>query len=151
MKNFKIFRKLSFLANIGLIGVVALSTQSCNDLLTENVVSRIGNDYINTAKGLNDATSAAYSTMRSWYGTERGMNLTIFGTDSYQNGADGSWKFMNTYTTDFDTRNGQIAEVWNDFYQGINTCNAIIERAPKVTGLAESIKKQRITFTIYHF
>ncbi len=51
MKSFKIFRKLSFLANIGLIGVVALSTQSCNDLLTENVVSRIGNDYINTAKG----------------------------------------------------------------------------------------------------
>jgi len=144
MKSFKIFRKLSFLANIGLIGVVSLSTQSCNDLLTENVVSRIGNDYINTAKGLNDATSAAYSTMRSWYGTERGMNLTVFGTDSYQNGADGSWKFMNTYTTDFDTRNGLIAEVWNDFYQGINTANAIIERAPKVTGLAETVKKQRM-------
>jgi hypothetical protein len=144
MKSFKIFRKISFLANISLVGVVALSTQSCNDLLTEDVVSRIGNDYISTAKGLNDATSAAYSTMRSWYGTERGMNLTIFGTDSYTNGADGSWKFMNTYTTDFDTRNGQVSEVWNDFYQGINTCNAIIERAPKATGLAETVKKQRI-------
>ncbi len=144
MKSFKLVRKLSFLANISLIGVVALSTQSCNDLLTEDVVSRIGNDYINTAKGLNDATSAAYSTMRSWYGTERGMNLTIFGTDSYTNGSDGSWKFMNTYTTDFDTRNGQLAEVWNDFYQGINTCNAIIERAPKVTGLTETVKKQRV-------
>jgi hypothetical protein len=82
--------------------------------------------------------------MRSWYGTERGMNLTIFGTDSYTNGADGSWKFMNTYTTDFDTRNGHVAEVWNDFYQGINTANAIIERAPKVTGLAETVKKQRM-------
>lgn len=144
MKSFKIFKKISFLANIGLIGVVSLGTQSCNDLLTENVVSRIGNDYINTAKGLNDATSAAYATMRSWYGTERGMNLTVFGTDSYTNGADGSWKFMNTYTTDFDTRNGHVAEVWNDFYVGINTCNAIIERAPKVTGLAESVKKQRV-------
>ena len=144
MKSFKIFRKISFIANISLIGVVSLSTQSCNDLLTEDVISRIGNDYINTAKGLNDATSAAYSSMRSWYGTERGMNLTIFGTDSYTNGADGSWKFMNTYTTDFDTRNGHVAEVWNDFYAGINTCNAIIERAPKVTGLAESVRKQRI-------
>ena len=144
MKSFKIFRKLRVLANISLIGVVALGTQSCNDLLTEEVISRVGNDYINTAKGLNDATSAAYSTMRSWYGTERGMNLTVFGTDSYQNGADGSWKFMNTYTTDFDTRNGQVSEVWNDFYQGINTCNAIIERAPKVTGLTDALKKQRI-------
>jgi hypothetical protein len=82
--------------------------------------------------------------MRSWYGTERGMNLTVFGTDSYQNGADGSWKFMNTYTTDFDTRNGLVSEVWTDFYQGINTCNAIIERAPKVVGLADITKKQRI-------
>jgi hypothetical protein len=36
------------------------------------------------------------------------------------------------------------AEVWNDFYQGINTCNAIIERAPKVAGLADAVKKQRI-------
>jgi len=144
MKSFKIFRKLRVLANISLIGVVALGTQSCNDLLTEEVISRVGNDYINSAKGLNDATSAAYSTMRSWYGTERGMNLTIFGTDSYTNGADGSWKFMNTYTTDFDTRNGHVSEVWNDFYQGINTCNAIIERAPKVTGLTDAVKKQRV-------
>ena len=144
MKSFKIFRKLRVLANISLIGVVALGTQSCNDLLTEEVISRVGNDYINTAKGLNDATSSAYSTIRSWYGTERGMNLTVFGTDSYQNGADGSWKFMNTYTTDFDTRNGLVSEVWNDFYQGINTCNAIIERAPKVTGLTDALKKQRI-------
>lgn len=144
MKSFKLFKKVSFLANLGLIGTLGLGLQSCNDLLTENVVSRIGNDYINTAKGLNDATSAAYSTMRSWYGTERGMNLTIFGTDSYTNGADGSWKFMNTYTTDFDTRNGLLAEIWNDFYQGINTCNAIIERSTAVTGLTESIKKQRV-------
>ena len=144
MKSFKIFRKLRVLANISLIGVVALGTQSCNDLLTEEVISRVGNDYINTAKGLNDATSSAYSTMRSWYGTERGMNLTVFGTDSYQNGADGSFKFMNTYTTDFDTRNGPVTEVWNDFYQGINTCNAIIERAPNVVGLTDALKKQRM-------
>lgn len=144
MKSFKIFRKLRVLANISLIGVVALGTQSCNDLLTEEVISRVGNDYINTAKGLNDATSSAYSTMRSWYGTERGMNLTVFGTDSYQNGADGSFKFMNTYTTDFDTRNGPVSEVWNDFYQGINTCNAIIERAPNVVGLTDALKKQRM-------
>ncbi|RXK52183.1 RagB/SusD family nutrient uptake outer membrane protein [Aquirufa rosea] len=144
MKSFKLFKKISLLANLGLIGTLGLGLQSCNDLLTENVVSRIGNDYINTAKGLNDATSAAYSSLRSWYGTERGMNLTIFGTDSYTNGADGSWKFMNTYTTDFDTRNGQLAEVWNDFYQGINTCNAIIERAPAVTGLTDAVKKQRV-------
>jgi hypothetical protein len=51
---------------------------------------------------------------------------------------------MNTYTTDFDTRNGSISELWNDFYLGINTCNAIIERSAKVTGLSDAIKKQRV-------
>ena len=96
MKSDRIFKNVKFLANFFLIGIVAISTQSCNDLLDEKVIARIGNDYINTPKGLNDALNAAYSTNRSWYGTERGMNLTIFGTDSYTNGADGSFKFMNT-------------------------------------------------------
>lgn len=144
MKNVFKRKIFSFIANLGAVIILIIGTQSCSDMLTENVVSNIGNDYINTAKGLNDAVNAAYSTNRSWYGTERGMNLSIFGTDSYTNGADGSWKFMNTYTTDFDTRNGSISELWNDFYLGINTCNAIIERSAKVTGLSDAIKKQRI-------
>jgi len=144
MKNVFKRKIFSFIANLGAVLILIIGTQSCSDLLTENVVSNIGNDYINTPKGLNDAVNAAYSTNRSWYGTERGMNLSIFGTDSYTNGADGSWKFMNTYTTDFDTRNGSISELWNDFYLGINTCNAIIERSAKVTGLSDAIKKQRV-------
>ena len=144
MKNVFKRKIFSFIANLGAVLILIIGTQSCSDLLTENVVSNIGNDYINTPKGLNDAVNAAYSTNRSWYGTERGMNLSIFGTDSYTNGADGSWKFMNTYTTDFDTRNGSVSELWNDFYLGINTCNAIIERSAKVTGLSDAIKKQRV-------
>lgn len=144
MKNVFKRKIFSFTANLGAVLILIIGTQSCSDLLTEKVVSNIGNDYINTAKGLNDAVNAAYSTNRSWYGTERGFNLSIFGTDSFTNGADGSWKFMNTYTTDFDTRNGSISELWNDFYLGINTCNAIIERSEKVTGLSDAIKKQRV-------
>jgi hypothetical protein len=144
MKNVFKRKIFSFIANLGAVLILIIGTQSCSDLLTENVVSNIGNDYINSPKGLNDAVNAAYSTNRSWYGTERGFNLSIFGTDSFTNGADGSWKFMNTYTTDFDTRNGSISELWNDFYLGINTCNAILERSAKVTGLSDAIKKQRV-------
>ena len=129
---------------IGILTLAFLGTQSCKDVLDEKVISRIGNDYINSPKGLDDAVNAAYSSMRSWYGTERGNNFTIFGTDTYTNGADGSWKFMNTYTNDFDTRNGHVTELWDEFYRGINTCNAIIDRAPNVTGLAEAVKKQRV-------
>lgn len=117
---------------------------SCQDALQEDVISQIGNDYLNTAKGLEDGVNAAYTSLRAWYGTERGHNLTEFGTDIYTNGADGSWKFMNTYTNQFDSQNGHVRELWDEFYRGINTCNAVIERAENVTGVNEATKKQRI-------
>ena len=117
---------------------------SCQDALQEDVVSQIGNDYLNTAKGLEDGVSAAYTSLRAWYGTERGHNLTEFGTDIYTNGADGSWKFMNTYTNQFDSQNGHVRELWDEFYRGINTCNAVIDRSVNVTGVSETVKKQRI-------
>jgi len=128
-------------------GALALSLSmvfSCQDALQEDVISQIGNDYLNSPKGLEDGVNAAYSSLRTWYGTERGHNLTEFGTDIYTNGADGSWKFMNTYTNEFDSQNGHVRELWDDLYRGINTCNAVIERAESVTGVSETLKKQRI-------
>ena len=125
-------------------GTLLLSTTGCQDVLQEEVISRIGNDYVSTPAGLNDAVEASYSTLRNWYGTERGNNLTIFGTDTYMNGADGSWKFMNTYTAQFDPTTGILREFWDEMYRGINTTNAVIERAPTVTGLDEAVKKQRL-------
>lgn len=117
---------------------------SCQDALEEDVISQIGNDYLNTAKGLEDGVNAAYTSLRAWYGTERGHNMTEFGTDIYTNGADGSWKFMNTYTNQFDSQNGHVRELWDEFYRGINTCNAVIDRSVNVTGINETTKKQRI-------
>lgn len=139
MKN--IFSKYT---KIGFLSIALLGTQSCQDVLNEEVISQIPNDYINTAKGLDDAVNSAYTSMRTWYGTEAGNNFTIFGTDTYTNGADGSWKFMNTYTNDFDTRNGNVVQIWDEFYRGINTCNAIIERSVNVTGVTDIVKKQRV-------
>ncbi len=131
-------------SKISLVGLALFSSQGCSDVLVENVVSAVPNAYINSPKGLDDAVASAYSTLRTWYGTEAGNNFTIFGTDTYTNGADGSWKFMNTYTNDFDTRNGLVVQIWDDFYRGINTCNAILDRSKDITGVAEATKKQRI-------
>ncbi|WP_254423356.1 RagB/SusD family nutrient uptake outer membrane protein [Algoriphagus sp. A40] len=128
----------------GALGLTLSLAVSCQDALQEDVVSNIGNDYLNTAKGLDDGVNAAYTSLRAWYGTERGHSLTEFGTDIYTNGADGSWKFMNTYTTDFDSQNGFVREIWDEFYRGINTCNAVIDRSVNVTGVNETTLKQRI-------
>ncbi|MDG1278647.1 MAG: RagB/SusD family nutrient uptake outer membrane protein [Algoriphagus sp.] len=137
--KFNIWAKSSAL----ILGISMMA--SCSGFLDEDVVSQIGNDYLTTPKGLNDGVNAAYSTMRAWYGTERGNNLTIFGTDTYTNGADGSWKFMNFYTNQFDSQNGHIRELWDEFYRGINTCNAVIDRSADVTGVSQEVVLQRIS------
>lgn len=144
MKNLSIKNQIKTLTRSGALVLSLFFAQACQDALQEDVISQIGSEYLNTPKGLDDAVSAAYSSMRSWYGTERGHNLTEFGTDIYTNGADGSWKFMNTYTNQFDSQNGQVRELWDDFYRGINTCNAVIERAADIAGVSEALKTQRI-------
>lgn len=128
-------------------GALALALSmafSCQEVLDEDVISQIGSNYLNTAKGFEDGVNAAYSSFRVWYGTERGHSLSEFGTDIYTNGADGSWKFVNTYTTDFDSRNGLLHELWDELYRGINNCNAVIDRAANVSGVSEATKKIRI-------
>ncbi len=133
------------LAKIGVLCMAMLMGQACSEsVLDEEVISGIGNDYLNTPSGFNDGVNAVYSNLREWYGTERGNNFTIFGTDSYQNGADGSHKFINTYDGGFDARSGHIHEVWDLFYTGINSANAVIERAPNVPGISETLRKQRV-------
>lgn len=144
MKNLTIKNQIKTLTRTGALVMSLLFAQACQDALQENVISQIGSEYLNSPKGLNDAVNAAYSTMRTWYGTERGNNFTEFGTDIYTNGSDGSWKFMNTYTSEFDSQNGHVRELWDQLYQGINTANTVIERAPNVTGISDAVKAQRI-------
>jgi len=144
MRHYNLKNKFTKFLAIGILSTSVCTLPSCEGVLEEDVISKIGTGYINTPNGLNDGVNAAYSTFRSFYGTERGHNLTIFGTDTYTNGSDGGWKFMNFYTSQFDSRNGHVREVWNDFYEGINTCNAVIDRAPEVSGMEAAVKAQRV-------
>ncbi len=130
---------------VGALGAALLLGQSCsNSVLDEVVVSGIGSDYLNTASGFNDGVNAVYATLREWYGSQRGHSMTTFGTDIFTNGADGNYKFMNTYDGAFDSRVDYVREVWDQLYVGINAANAVIDRAPAVTGIAEITKKQRV-------
>jgi len=145
MKNLRyLFEKSTFVLKTA-IAAALLSFGSCQSILEEDVISRIGNDYMNTAGGFNDGVNSAYSTLRMWYGTERGNNFTVFGTDTYRMGSDGSWKFINQYTNQFDSQTGQLNEIWDESYRGINTCNALIERGPNVTGIPEATKNLRLS------
>jgi starch-binding outer membrane protein, SusD/RagB family len=135
--------KINKLKSIALGGLLLISS-SCQDLLKETVVSQIGNDYINTAKGFEDATKAAYSSLRTFYGTQLGLTLTEYGTDIYATGADGGYKGFHFYDTQIQPTVDYMSILWDEMYRGINTCNAIIGRSATVTGIADATKKLRV-------
>ncbi|AQG80611.1 RagB/SusD family nutrient uptake outer membrane protein [Spirosoma montaniterrae] len=127
-----------------LVAALLLGSQSCKDVLEEVPVSQVGAQYINTPAGFEAAGRAAYSTLRDFYGREIGMNLTVFGTDTYTMGADGSYKFMNQYLSQFDGRVDLMRDLWNNFYVGINTMNIVIDNSTSVTGLDPNLVKRRV-------
>lgn len=126
------------------LGGMLLMSTSCQDLLKEEVISNIGNDYINTAKGFEDATKAAYSSLRTFYGTQLGLTFTEYGTDIYATGADGGYKGFHFYDTQIQPTVDYLSILWDEMYRGINTCNAVISRAGAVTGVSDATKKLRI-------
>src|SRR5699024_4187607 len=60
---------------------------SCSDLLEEEVHTEVSDSRYNTPDGFNEAVNAAYYPLRSFYGTEQGLTATVFGTDTYREGA----------------------------------------------------------------
>lgn len=129
---------------LGLASAIMLGTSSCSDLLKETVVSNISNDYIATTPGFIAATNAAYTPLRSFYATERGLTMSEYGTDLYSAGADGSFKGFHFYDSQLTSSVSILAELWDETYRGINTCNAVIDRAANVTGITDAVKAQRV-------
>jgi starch-binding outer membrane protein, SusD/RagB family len=126
------------------MAALMLTGQGCKDVLDENIVSGVGTDYLNTAKGFEDGVKAAYSSLRFYYATQQGLTMTEYGTDIYATGADGGYKGFHFYDGQLNPTVDYLATTWDELYKGINTCNAVIERAPNVTGIADNIKKLRI-------
>lgn len=118
---------------------------SCKKLLVEDVRTQISNQYLNTPAGLEDGVKACYVALRSWYGTQSGGWLTVFGTDEYTNGnADPTF---NNYTANLNPANGVFnatSGVWAQLYKGINTCNAVIAAAANVSGMDSTLKNTRL-------
>lgn len=133
-KSLKVFSLLAFM----MVG------QSCEDVLKETVISGISNDYISTPAGFNAAINSAYSSLRGFYGTQMGLTVTEYGTDLYATGADGGYKGFHFYDAQLNSQVDWLKSIWDELYRGINTCNAVIERAPTATGLTDAVKKQRV-------
>ncbi|MEX2232577.1 MAG: RagB/SusD family nutrient uptake outer membrane protein [Cyclobacteriaceae bacterium] len=124
--------------------LIMFSTQACKDFLNEELVSDVSaGSYYTTAAGLEDAVDATYSFLREIYSNERAYSLTIFGTDTHTNGADGGWKSFNSYDNGLNADAGILRETWTFLYQGINQANAVLNRAEAVTDMDAAVKTQR--------
>jgi starch-binding outer membrane protein, SusD/RagB family len=123
------------------LALVAFSTQSCQNFLEEELVADVSaGSYYTTAAGLEDAVDATYSFLRSIYSDERSYSLTVFGTDTHTNGADGGWKSFNYYDNNLNSGAAILLESWTFLYQGINQANSVLNRAAAVTDMADDVK-----------
>src|SRR5215218_7373512 len=113
----------------------------CVDL-KENPITGITSAYYGTPAGFDAAVNSMYFPMRTHWALERGSTMTVFGTDEYQKGADGSYKFFNDYTAQLNGDVDFIRNTWRDFYQGVNAANTVIDVA-KTANVPDATKTLR--------
>jgi hypothetical protein len=122
-----------------IIAFMMMVASACNNVLDEDPKSQLTPEYFETQKGLESGLTAAYSYFRFFYGTQGGMNLTVYGTDEFTHGSELQNPPLNTYVN-LTTDNGDVSGPWNRGYVAINTCNGVIEYGQKSTELSESQK-----------
>jgi hypothetical protein len=139
------------------IVLVTLTIQSCDNYLKENLVSDVSaNQYYTTAAGLEDGVDATYQFMKYVYSNERAYTLTVFGTDTYTNGADGGFKGFNFYDATLRSDQSILQEMWQWCYRGVNQANAVIGRSVGVKDMTAAtvtlrIAEVRFLRALYYF
>ena len=127
------------------VAILCGLTTACESYLEEELVSNVSAaTYYPTPSGFEDAVKATYSFTKPYYGVERGYTLTVFGTDTYTNGADGSFKGINLYDGQLNPSDNFIRDTWEDLYRGINQANAVVDRSVNVEGIDEELRTSRI-------
>jgi hypothetical protein len=124
---------------------MAFNIQSCDKFLEEDLISDVSaGSYYTTATGVEDGVDATYSFLKWIYSNERAYTLTVFGTDTYTNGADGNHKPFNWYDNGLNSASDMTREMWQNLYKGVNQANAVIGRIDAVTDMPEPTKILRV-------
>jgi hypothetical protein len=93
------------------------------------------------AAGISNGVTGVYSKLRGLYGSQKGFTATTMGTDLFQHGKDGGYKFMDDYSTALNPANDYLNELWNDCYAGINSANTVLDKIDNVA-MDDKLKKQ---------
>ncbi|UPK68526.1 RagB/SusD family nutrient uptake outer membrane protein [Chitinophaga filiformis] len=115
----------------------------CQKKLEEEPHSVLTPDFFTTAQGFDAGLNAAYSGTRWIWGPQDYYSLTVCGTDEFKRGVDGS-SDLNTYSSNYTASNGNVTNVWKYCYTYINTCNGLVDNAPKIPGMDSTLKKRMV-------
>src|SRR3989449_175922 len=124
-------------------GLALAALTACVDL-EEQLVGTVTTTYFTTPAGLEAAVDGDYAQLRDFFGREESFAVTEFGTDLTTHGGQGGYQFENTYAGGLNASAGHYQFPWTSFYRGINTSNAVIGRAPAVSGMDPAVKASRI-------
>ncbi|MEX8547379.1 MAG: RagB/SusD family nutrient uptake outer membrane protein [Mucilaginibacter sp.] len=123
--------------------VMVLTHFGCKKILDERPKSQLTAAFFLTPQGLQSGLDAAYGGNRYIYGSENFFTLTVGGTDEFTAGSDaGSNGDLFRYNSSFNSSSGPVSAIWRYCYTYINSCNAVIDYAQKVSGLSVAAQSQ---------
>ena len=123
--------------------MIAFMTPSCEKYLEEELVSDVSaSSYYTTEAGFEDAVRATYWWMKPFFGPERGFTMSVFGTDTYTQGADGGHKTFDNYDGGLNPSQNFVTAAWRDFYRGVNQANAALNRGAELE-IDDALKNTR--------
>src|SRR5262245_40315219 len=122
--------------------LLLICAAGCNKKLIEEPRSIITPDFFTTVQGFQQGLDAVYSSTRLFWGNQDYFTITVIGTDEFKRGIDGN-SDINVYSSGYTPSTGVINANWRNAYIFINTCNGVIDNAPKVQ-LADALKKRMV-------
>lgn len=108
---------------------ILASFASCKNQLIENPNYILVPQNLSTPAGLQLALDASYAGNRNLWGGQDYFFMTTLGTDEFARGGDANPDAAN-YA--FTTTEGRVNTIWRNCYIYINSCNAVVDNAPKV-------------------
>jgi hypothetical protein len=135
------------------VAATILITTSCDDFLTIQPVSVVGEETLLTEEGIEWVVTGMYSQL--YAGTYSNLSFYVLGDfagDAHK-GSDQSdnldWNDVETYT--FNGTNNIMVSCWNDFYNGIFRANKVLDMVSKMTDKLDADYIAKVEAQAYFF
>lgn len=121
-----------------------LTLTSCEKFLEEEYLSGgSSSTIVSTQENMDLLVNSIYASLRIWYGTENGWDLTESGTDIYTFGLDNRSAGFCTYSGLVGEEQDRMAAMWYELYKALNACNLAISSIDDIDYENETLRNTR--------